>query len=132
MFKESDFNIKNGYFYVKKDKYPLSKIKNARLQKLTLTNNIGQIIFWLFIFSGPTWLAINIVGSVPTLFIILALILSILGFIFSLFRCAKFALQIQFSHHDETGLQWINIAKSYSDKYTPLFDKQVEKLAFKQ
>ena len=132
MFKENDFNIDNGYFYVKKDKYPLSKINNARRHKLTLANNLGHIIFWLFIFSGPTWLAVNIVGSIPTLFIILALILSVLGFIFSLFRCAKFALQIQFSHGNETGMQWINVAKSYSDKYNTLFDKQVKKLICKQ
>ena len=128
MFKDNDFRFDNGYFYVKKDKYPLSKIKNARIQKLTLANNIGHIIFWLTIFAGPIWLAVQVVGDVPNFILILAIILTILGFIVAIFRCAKFALQVQFAHIDETGLKWINVAKSYSSKNNTVFEAQVKKL----
>ena len=45
---------------------------------------------------------------------------------FGLTRCAKYALQIEFRHIDETGAQWVNVAKSYSTSDNKLFIQQVQ------
>lgn len=128
MFKDSDFQIDDKYFYIKKDKYLVSKIKNARLKKLSFIDNLGQMIFWISIFSAPVWLAIPDINIAPTWLIVLATTLTLVGFIVALFRCSRFALQIKFSHIDETGTQWINVAKSNSTKNNQIFEKQVENL----
>ncbi|MDN3684608.1 hypothetical protein QW180_17710 [Vibrio sinaloensis] len=48
------------------------------------------------------------------------------GFVFAILRCSRYALQVEFRHVDETGLQWVNVAKSYSHQDGELFAKQVD------
>ncbi|GAB1621902.1 hypothetical protein AAOGI_19520 [Agarivorans albus] len=133
MYKEADFKLSQEAFSFKKDSYPLSKINNARVKKLSLLDNLGQIIFWLFIFSGAVWLAIPSLESSPVWLIILVFSLTIIGLVFGLYRCSKYALQIEFRHSDETGVQWINVARSYSKSDYALFEQQatILKAAFK-
>ncbi|NOH99393.1 hypothetical protein [Vibrio sp. 99-70-13A1] len=54
--------------------------------------------------------------------------LTIVGLIFGLLRCSKYALQIEFRHIDETGVQWVNVAKSYSESDNVLFEQQAAAL----
>lgn len=125
MYKETDFQLSQEEFSFKKDSYPLSKINNVRVKKLGLLDNLGQIIFWLFVFSGAVWLAIPTLDSTPFWLKALVVTLTIVGFIFGFLRCSKYALQIEFRHIDETGVQWVNIAKSYSKFDCGLFEQQV-------
>ncbi|CAB1256809.1 hypothetical protein ACOBWL_003515 [Vibrio cholerae] len=125
MFKESDFRLSDGKFHIKNDSYPLSKINDVRVKRLSLIDNLGQILFWIVIFSGMLWLALSQVGESPFWLKLLAGSLSATGLIFALFRCSRYALQIEFNHIDETGLQWINVAKSFSSNDYELFEKQV-------
>ena len=67
-------------------------------------------------------------GSAPTWLIAIGTGLSTVGFIFSLFRCSRFALQIEFHHIDETGTQWITVAKSYLARDGELLQKQADTL----
>ena len=114
MYKETDFKIDDDNFHFKKDSYPLTKINDVKFKRLNLLDNLGQIIFWLVIFSGAVWLTTVQLGDAPTWLIAIGASLSTVGFVFALFRCSRFALQIEFHHIDETGTQWINVAKSYS------------------
>jgi len=66
MYKETDFQLSQKEFSFKKDSYPLSKINDVRVKKLGLLDNVGQIIFWLFVFSGAVWLAVPSLESTPT------------------------------------------------------------------
>ncbi|EGU41589.1 hypothetical protein [Vibrio scophthalmi] len=128
MYKDEDFSVGLGEFRFKKDSYPISKINNVRVKRLSLLDNLGQILFWVFVFSGAVWLAIPDFETAPLWLKAMVLSLSLVGFVFSLFRCSKYALQIEFRHIDETGVQWVNVAKSYSEADSQLFEKQVQVL----
>ncbi|MEZ9513271.1 hypothetical protein AB4359_15440 [Vibrio splendidus] len=131
MYRETDFQLSQEEFSFKKDSYPLSKINSVRVKNLGLLDNLGQIIFWLFVFSGAVWLAISSLESTPLWLQALVVILTIVGFVFGLLRCSKYALQIEFRHIDETGVQWVNIAKSYSESDNGLFEQQAASLKAK-
>ncbi|MDN3681792.1 hypothetical protein QWZ04_15920 [Vibrio tapetis subsp. quintayensis] len=128
MLKQSDFMINQHEFHFKKDAYPISKINNVRVKNISLLDNAYQILFWLVVFSGALWWASPIFDSFPFWWEVILYGFTGLGFIFALLRCARFALQIEFRHIDETGIQWINVTKSYSKKDAALFRKQVEQL----
>ena len=128
MYQDKDFHVSSGEFRFKKDSYPLSKINNVRVKKLSLLDNLGQILFWVFVFSGAVWLAIPSFESSPFWLQGLVGSLTLVGFIFAMFRCSRYALQIEFRHTDETGVQWINVAKSYSKADGELFETQATAL----
>ena len=128
VFKETDFKIDDGHFHFKKDSYPLAKINDVKFKRLSLLDNLGQIIFWLVLFSGAVWLTTVKLGSAPTWLIAIGTSLSTVGFVFALFRCSRFALQVEFHHIDETGTQWITVAKSYLARDGELLQKQADTL----
>ncbi|MCZ0743394.1 hypothetical protein OWD07_23380, partial [Vibrio diabolicus] len=97
---------------------------------LSFLDNLGQVLFWVFIFSGAVWLAIPSFEEAPQWLQVLVLSLTAVGFVFALLRCSKYALQVEFRHIDETGVQWVNVAKSYSKPDCELFEQQV--LALKE
>ncbi|MEZ8694319.1 hypothetical protein AB6D15_18725, partial [Vibrio splendidus] len=47
---------------------------------------------------------------------------------FGLLHCSKYALQIEFRHIDDTGVQWVNVAKSTSESDNGLFEQQAAAL----
>ncbi|MEZ8695282.1 hypothetical protein AB6D15_24020 [Vibrio splendidus] len=80
MYKETDFRLSQKEFSFKKDSYPLSKINDVRVKKLGLLDNVGQIIFWLFVFSGAVWLAVPSLESTPLWLKAIVVILTFVGF----------------------------------------------------
>lgn len=128
MLKETDFKIDSDSFHFKQDSYPLMRITTARLKKLSLLDNLGQILFWVFAFSGALWLAIQQVQMGPRWILVTASVLTTLGFVVALRRCARFALQIEFRHVDETGVQWCNVAKASSADDAALLAQQAAAL----
>jgi len=128
MYKNSDFKVEATSFHFKKDRYDVAKINDIRIKKLSLLDNLGQIIFWVCLFSGGVWLALPNMDGAPLWLQILAGLLTAFGFAVAMFRCARYALQIEFRHIDETGLQWINVARSYSLKDKDVFEEQVTRL----
>ena len=128
MYKETDFQLSQKEFSFKKDSYPLSKINDVRVKKLGLLDNVGQMIFWLFVFSGAVWLAVPSLESTPLWLKAIVAILTFVGFVFGLLHCSKYALQIEFRHIDDTGVQWVNVAKSTSESDNGLFEQQAAAL----
>ncbi|EGA67980.1 hypothetical protein VISI1226_08644 [Vibrio sinaloensis DSM 21326] len=126
MYKEADFSLQGESFRFKKDEYPLKRINNIRVKRLSWMDNLGQIAFWVCLFSGAVWLAVIEFPVVPTFLQVLCASLTMFGFVFAILRCSRYALQVEFRHVDETGLQWVNVAKSYSHQDGELFAKQVD------
>ncbi|MBU2896767.1 hypothetical protein [Vibrio hepatarius] len=126
MYKLTDFELNKTEFRFKKDVYPLAKINRFRVKKLSVLDNFWQILFWILLFSGSVWLGISQLEESPLWLKIVVASLTIVGFVFGLTRCAKYALQIEFRHIDETGDQWVNVAKSYSATDNKLFMQQVQ------
>ncbi|SHO58208.1 hypothetical protein [Vibrio quintilis] len=124
MYKETDFKVQADKFCFKKDVYPVAKIHDIRVKKLGLFENIIQLLFWIFIFSGAVWLVAPFIEPAIPQWRYLVYCLTVLGFVFALFRLSRYALQIEFMHTDETGLQWVTMAKSYSKHDKALFEKQ--------
>ncbi len=53
----------------------------------------------------------------------------IVGMLAALLTIRKYELQIEFKHIDETGLQWVSVAKANNAKAKSLFDEQARCLA---
>ncbi|MYM59094.1 hypothetical protein GTG28_07650 [Vibrio sp. OCN044] len=126
MYKLTDFELSKTEFRFKKDIYPLAKINQFRVKKLSILDNFWQILFWILLFSGFVWLVMSQLEESPLLLKLIASSLTVAGFVFGLTRCAKYALQIEFRHIDETGAQWVNVAKSWSTSDNKLFIQQVQ------
>lgn len=128
MYQDDDFLITSDEFRFKKDAYPLFRIHDAKVNQLGFIDNVGQVLFWIFVFSGMLWVATLSSENLP--FWLQALVggLTLIGLIFGLLRCSRYALQIEFCHSDETGTQWITVAKSYSRADKMLFESEIELL----
>ncbi|MEF1173545.1 hypothetical protein [Vibrio sinaloensis] len=125
MYKSCDFSIDEGQFRFRKDAYPLKRINDIRVKRLTLMDNLAQIVFWVALFSGGLWLAVPDIMLAPLWLQATTGVLTLFGFLFAVLRCSRYALQVEFKHVDETGLQWVNVAKSYAHQDEVLFDAQV-------
>ncbi|KXF80554.1 hypothetical protein [Enterovibrio coralii] len=120
----NDFNTDSKVFQFKHDEYALSKIRNARVKKLKLMDNLIYIVFCLLLWSGGIWLAIVQFDVREGWVISLALALTAIGG-FSIFKTAKYALQLEVEHSDETGLQWVTVVKTSNVGDLAILDKQV-------
>ncbi|RJG47549.1 hypothetical protein D1Z90_10445 [Motilimonas pumila] len=125
MLKSASFKIDNDHFQFNNDRYPLAKIHGVRLKKMSLMDNLGFMAFWLAVSFGVFgFFAMCFHFSTEFYYSLLALLAAIglgLGFVSS----AKYALQIEFMHIDETGKQWVNVAKTFSDQEKTRFEEQV-------
>jgi len=124
VLKETDFNIDHQFLYFRKDRYPLAKINDVRLKKMSLLDNVGQLAFWLFLFAGPLWLGMANWQPAPLWLKCTAAALAVAGVMFGLSRCSRYALQVEFNHIDETGAQWVNVTKSYTTQDSALLLRQ--------
>ena len=128
MLKASDFKLDEQMFHFRKDGYPLAKIRAARLKQLTWLDNLAQMLFWMLVFSGALWLAIQQTDHAPLWLIVTAAILTLLGLGVALNRCARCVLQIEFCHIDETGVQWVTVARGRSVEESELLVQQTASL----
>ena len=128
MLKASDFKLDEQMFHVRKDGYPLAKIRAARLKQLTWLDNLAQMLFWMLVFSGALWLAIQQTYHAPLWLIVTAVILTFLGLGVASSRYARCVLQIEFCHIDETGVQWVTVARGRSVEESELLVQQAASL----
>ena len=117
------FSICSQYFTYGSDQYRLSRIKNARVKVNTLKDHllrvliIGMIVSSVIGFiepSGIAWI------FMPFGFIT--------GALAALATARKYELQIEFEHADETGLQWISVAKGNKQTDMAVLSEQVNKI----
>ncbi|WP_028021448.1 hypothetical protein [Enterovibrio calviensis] len=119
MIKEDDFKIDGETLYFKQDLYPLSKIQNARVKTNTLKDHLTRMIAIGFLVTSVVW------AVCPASFgLLTAPIALIAGTLAALSSARKYELQVEFKHKDETGLQWIVIAKANRTSVKNIFDKQ--------
>ncbi|USD61566.1 hypothetical protein J4N45_06285 [Vibrio sp. SCSIO 43140] len=125
MISRNDFEIGSTTFRYKRDEFPLSKIKNARVKLNTLKDHALKLFLIGAIFSSIVWVIC------PEGFgMIMAPIAFVIGVAFSMFTINKYELQVEFEHIDETGLQWVSVVGSSKVESKKLFENQA--LAVKQ
>lgn len=104
----------------KRDEYPLSKIKRARIKTNSIKDHALRVIFIGLVVSSVVWMICPESLGLFTVPIALTL-----GMLSALFSVRKYEFQIEFQHIDETGLQWISIAKTNKLSAKQRFEKQV-------
>ncbi|ELX4126913.1 hypothetical protein CE131_09370 [Vibrio parahaemolyticus] len=123
MINEEDFNVSNTIFTFKKDEYPLSKIKGARVKTNTFQDHALRIVCIGLVVASVVWMIC------PESFGLLTAPLALtIGMFSALFSVRKYELQVEFQHIDETGLQWVSVAKTNNQMIKILFEKQASRL----
>ncbi|MEH0667471.1 hypothetical protein H4F18_09770 [Vibrio scophthalmi] len=123
MIKASDFQISQLTFDFKKDQYPLSKIKNARVKANAIKDHLIRILTIGLIVSSVVWMICP-----QSLGVITGPISIIIGVLSGVASTRKYELQIEFQHADETGLQWISVAKTNNKHIESVFEQQVGRI----
>lgn len=123
MITADDFHINETKVIFKGDEYPLSKIKAARTKVNTLKDHAMRIATIGLIVSSVVWTVC------PEYFgLFTAPISLVVGILLALSTARKYEIQIQFQHNDETGLQWVSIARSNKQNVKGIFEEQVVKI----
>ncbi|AJR05660.1 hypothetical protein C9J03_00700 [Photobacterium gaetbulicola] len=123
MIVADDFQINDTNVVFKRDEYPISKIRGARVKTNSLKDHALRIVIIGLVVSSVVWMIFP--GSLGFLTAPLALIL---GMLLALATVRKYELQIEFQHIDETGLQWVSIAKTNKLSVKELFEKQASEI----
>ncbi|PNH91209.1 hypothetical protein C1M56_02370 [Vibrio diazotrophicus] len=123
MITARSFNINSTTLKFNNDEYPLVQIKRSRVKTNTLKDHAIRLIIFGLIASSVVWIVTpNYFGIYAGPFSIFA------GMFLALLSVRKYELQVEFEHSDETGLQWISIAKTNKKSVKLIFDTQVEKI----
>jgi hypothetical protein len=123
MISIQDFILSRNTFQFKSDKYDLSKIKSAKITANSLKSHILRIVCYGLLFSSIVWIVCP-----PGMGQILAPVALIVGLLFALVTSRRYELKVEFQHSDETGLQWITVAKTNKLSEKAILDSQVRDL----
>ncbi len=120
MITADDFRINENKVVFKKDEYPLSKIKDVRVKINSLKDHAMRIATISLIVSSVVW------TICPEYFgLFTAPIALIIGVLLALSTVRKYELQIEFQYADDTGLQWVSMAKTNKPNIKIIFEQQV-------
>lgn len=128
MSKLASFKIDNDHFQFNNDRYPLSKIHGVRLKKMSLMDNLGFMAFWLAVSFGVFGFFAMCFNFSNEFYYSLIALLTVISLGLGLLGSARYALQVEFMHIDETGKQWVNVAKTFSDQERARFEEQANRL----
>ena len=116
----NDFHINESKVVFKKDEYPLSKIKGVRLKINSLKDHAIRIVTISLIVSSVVWtICPEYFGRFT------APIALIIGVLLALSTVRKYELQVEFQYPDDTGLQWVSMAKTNKPNIKIIFEQQV-------
>jgi len=116
----NDFHINETKIAFKKDEYQLSKIKDARIKTNTLKDHAARVVTISLIVASVVWTICPEYIGIYT-----APVALIIGMLLALATTRKYELQIESQHNDDTGLQWISIAKANKQSVKSIFEQQV-------
>ena len=120
MITADDFRINENKVVFKKDEYPLSKIKDVRVKINSLKDHAMRIATISLIVSSVVW------TICPEYFgLFTAPIALIIGVLLALSTVRKYELQVEFQYADDTGLQWVSMAKTNKPNIKIIFEQQV-------
>ncbi|SIN91635.1 hypothetical protein [Salinivibrio sp. ES.052] len=115
---------------VNDDCYDIDNIVNANVKILTWKDHVMRMmglgiisasILFIFLTSGDADYGLPYADYLP-------LAGFVVGALLALFTSAKYVFCIEYKHNDETGVQWVTIAKSRDDADQPRFQEQAVQL----
>ena len=120
MITADDFYINDNKIVFKEDEYPLARIKGVRVKTNSLKDHAIRIVAFSLMVSSVVWIIC------PEYFcLITAPISFIVGVLLALSTARKYELQVEFQHADDTGLQWVSMAKTNEPNIKMIFEQQV-------
>ena len=118
-----NFQINENKVVFKKDEYPLSQIKGARVKINSLKDHAIRVVTISLIVASVVWTVCPAYFGLFT-----APIALVVGVVLALSTVRKYELQVEFKHSDDTGLQWVSIAKTNRPSIKTIFDQQVTQI----
>ena len=120
MITADDFHINDNNVIFKEDEYPLARIKGVRVKTNSLTDHAIRIVAFSLMVSSVAWIIC------PEYFgLITAPIAIVIGVLLALSTARKYEIQVEFQHSDDTGLQWVSMAKTNKPDIKIIFEQQV-------
>ncbi|MDO6706357.1 hypothetical protein [Photobacterium sp. 1_MG-2023] len=126
MYTEKVIFISSDSLVIKGQGVSLSKIRQMKVCEKSSKEVVLNFVAFSLFMSSTVWL-LPIFGADPKLSLYLSPVFFILGFLLGFFVIKKYQLKIEVSHSDETGIQWVSVAKSNSVKDCEIFSKIVSK-----
>jgi len=121
MITTLDFHVSKVTFGFRNDDYPLARIRNARVKQNKPVDHIVRVFCIGLLVSSIVWIVC------PSGFGFWSGPLAIFtGLVSGLLTTRKYELQVEFQHDDETGLQWVTIAKANKKEVKHIFEQQVD------
>lgn len=120
-----------GKLKINADSYDLSRIADVQVKRLTWRDKLINMLLLGLITSSILFYFIppEAQGKGMTLFLPAVAFLS--GVVMALITSAKYVLRLEFEHTDETGVQWITVAKGRTAQEYEVFKlKEAELKSF--
>lgn len=120
MITADDFHINDNNVIFKEDEYPLARIKGVRVKTNSLKDHAIRMVAFGLIVSSVIWIIC------PGYFgLVTAPVSMMVGVLLALSTARKYEIQIEFQHSDDTGLQWVSMAKTNKPDIKIIFEQQV-------
>ncbi|ELR67893.1 hypothetical protein C942_00201 [Photobacterium marinum] len=119
MYKKSNMYLKGSVLVVNKEEYRLSRMLNIRAKELRLKDQLIRILSISLALSVFGWIILPITGP----------ILMLVGALIAVFTMKKYELCVEIRATDESGDQWIPIARGRKPEEFLLFKNTAELVA---
>lgn len=115
---------------INNDGYDLNKIKGVEVRVLTWKDHLRKMVLLGLVTSSVLFYFIPTEEQAKSVLLVLFLpmVAFLAGALMALLSSAKYAFLIEFAHADETGVQWITVAKSRHAADHELFKTQAAEL----
>ncbi|MFQ2224101.1 hypothetical protein ACK32A_14935 [Aeromonas enteropelogenes] len=109
------------------DSYDVNRISDVQVKVLTWQDNLINMLLLGLITSSILFYFIPTEAQGKGMTLFLPAVAFLVGMVMALVTSAKYVFRLEFKHADETGVQWITVAKSRSAQEYEVFKlKEVE------
>ncbi|MGY6038720.1 hypothetical protein [Aeromonas sp. AE23HZ002T15] len=115
---------------INNDSYDLNKIKGVEVWVLSWKDHLRKMVLLGLVTSSVLFYFIPTEEQAKSALLVLFLPMAafLAGALMGLLSCAKYEFRIEFAHADETGVQWITVARSRHAADHELFQAQAMEL----
>lgn len=112
------------------DTYDLNKITDVQVKVLGWKDHLLRMVLLGLVTSSALFYFMPSEEQANSLLIVLfmPMVAFLAGALMGLFSCAKYEFRIEFAHADETGVQWLTVARSRHAADHELFKAQAMEL----
>lgn len=115
---------------INNDDYDLNNIKGVEVRVLTWKDHLLKMVLLGLVTSSMLFYFIPSIEEAKSLLTVLFLPMAgfLVGAVMALLSSAKYEFRIEYAHGDETGVQWITVAKSRQAADYAMFKEKAAEL----